>query len=169
MADVSVRPLLDSDWESVRQIYIEGIASGNGTFETEAPAWEPWNATHRADCRIVAARDGRILGWAALSPVSVRRVYAGVAEVSIYVGQDARGGGVGAALLGELIACSEDAGVWTLRAGIFPENTASLALHERHGFRRLGVQERVGYGLGRWRDVVLLERRSARTGIEPPV
>ena len=98
-----------------------------------------------------------------------RPVYAGVAEVSIYVGQNARGRGVGAALLGELIACSEDAGVWTLRAGIFPENTASLALHERHGFRRLGVYERVGYGLGRWRDVVALERRSARAGVEPPV
>ncbi len=168
MPDIAVRPLRPSDRDAVRQIFLEGIASGDATFETRAPAWETWDAAHRKECRYLATGSDGTLGWAALSPVSLRPVYAGVAEVSIYVRSDARGRGVGTALLAALVHGSEDAGIWTLQAGVFPENAASLALHERHGFRRIGVRERVGFGQNRWRDVVLLERRSATTGIVAP-
>ena len=161
MLDRTVRPLLASDWESVRRIYQEGIATGNATFETEAPEWERWDVTHRKDSRFVACVGESVVGWAALSPVSARKAYAGVAEVTVYVAEAARGSGTGSALLSALVHASETAGIWTLQAGIFPENAASLALHERHGFRRIGVRERIGLLHGRWRDVVLLERRSA--------
>lgn len=167
-ADVAIRPLRPSDWEAVRRIYLEGIATGDGTFEVAAPDWERWDASHRKDCRLVAVDSNAVKGWAALSPASTRKVYAGVAEVSVYVASAARGKGVGAALLDALVEASENAGLWTLQAGIFPENGASLALHEGRGFRRVGVRERIGYGGGRWRDVVLLERRSARAGVAPP-
>ena len=152
-----------SDWEDVRRIYLEGIATGNATLETSAPDWERWDAGHRRDCRLVA-RDpgGEILGWAALSPVSERCAYGGVAEVSVYVAGAARGRGVGRTLLAELVRASEDAGLWTLQAGIFPENLASIAIHHRCGFRTVGVRERLGKMGDRWRDVTLLERRSAR-------
>ena len=153
------------DWEAVRAIYLEGIATGNATFETEAPEWERWNASHRADCRIVASRGGAVVGFAALSPVSARAVYAGVAEVSVYVSKKARGGGVGKKLMRQLVAESEAAGVWTLQAGIFPENLPSLKLHKRVGFRLVGVRERVGQLGGKWRDVALMERRSAKVGV----
>src|SRR5438046_1282644 len=127
-----------SDWEQVRAIYLEGMATGNATFETNAPDWEAWNAAHLPFGRLVARSDHSVLGWAALSPVSSRCVYAGVAEVSIYVGASARGQGVGRALLPGLIEESEHWGIWTLQAGILAENTASLALHRGCGFREVG-------------------------------
>jgi L-amino acid N-acyltransferase YncA len=149
-----------ADWSAVREIYGEGIATGNATFETELPDWEKWNSAHRPDCRIIAREGEQILGWAALSPVSVRRVYAGVAEVSVYVSAGARGKGVGKALLQALIEESERHGIWTLQAGIFPENAASIALHQSCGFREVGARRRIGKLRETWRDVLLLERRS---------
>jgi phosphinothricin acetyltransferase len=155
----------DADWDTVRAIYCEGIATGNATFETDAPAWEAWDRGHLRACRLVAKIDGRVVGWAALSPVSGRCVYAGVAEVSIYVSASARGQGIGRALLAALVEASERAGLWTLQAGIFPENAASLALHRAHGFRKVGRRERIGQINGVWRDVALMERRSQVVGI----
>jgi len=154
------------DWLSVRAIYIEGIATGNATFEREAPEWERWDAGHLPVCRLVARTGASILGWAALSRVSSRAVYAGVAEVSVYVAEAARGGGIGSALLNALIEESERNGIWTLQAAIFPENRASLKIHERAGFRVVGIRERLGAMDGRWRDVVLMERRSKVAGCE---
>jgi L-amino acid N-acyltransferase YncA len=153
--------MLPGNWPVVREIYREGIATGNATFETELPDWEKWDGGHRKDCRLVARRGEEIVGWAALSPVSARRVYAGVAEVSIYVAAKARGGGVGKLLLQALIAESEARGVWTLQGGIFPENIASISLHKSCGFREVGVRVRIGKLGELWRDVLLLERRSA--------
>ena len=162
-----IDPMRPEDWEEVRRIYLEGIASGNATFETQAPSWDKWDAAHRRDGRLVARAGERVLGWASLSPVSDRCAYGGVAEVSIYVAGDARGRGVGRALLEALVRESEAAGVWTLQAGIFPENEASIALHEKCDFRVVGKRERLGKLAGRWRDVMLLERRSSRVGVEP--
>ena len=153
------------DWKQVREIYLEGIATRNATIETEAPDWDEWNANHRPDCRLVARSDDKVLGWAVLSPVSQRIAYLGVAEESIYVAASARGTGVGKALLAALIKESEEAGVWSLQAGIFPENTASIAVHKSVGFREIGVQERKGSLDGVWRDVVLMERRSQVVGV----
>lgn len=164
-ATVAVGPLRPADWDDVRRIYAEGIATGNATFETAPPPWEPWDRAHRSDCRLVARQGGRLVGWAALSPVSERCAYAGVAEVSVYVADGARGQGVGRRLLEELVRASEAAGVWTLQAGIFPENRASIAIHELCGFRVVGVRERFGQLGGAWRDVALLERRSPRVGV----
>ena len=158
--NIKIVSLTPRDWAAVRRIYLQGIASGHGTFETKAPSWRKWDAAHRHDVRLVARNREEILGWAALSPVSARKVYAGVAEVSVYVAERARGRGVGRALLEALIRASESAGLWTLQAGIFPENEASLALHRRCGFRLVGVRERIGCARGVWRDVCLLERRS---------
>lgn len=153
------------DWPAVRAIYLEGIATGNATFEQTTPEWEKWDAGHLRVARIVARSDaGDVVGWAALSGVSSRCVYAGVAEVSVYVAQSARGRGVGQRLLARLISDSEADGIWTLQAGIFPENAASISLHERAGFRIVGQRERLGQMNGRWRDVVLMERRSQVTG-----
>ncbi len=154
------------DWERVRTIYLEGIATGHATFETGAPLWEKWDADHLPKARLVARRAAGILGWAALCPVSGRCVYAGVAEVSLYVAATARGRGVGRVLLEALIRASEDEGIWTLQAGVFPENAASLAVHRRCGFREVGRRERLGKLRGAWRDVILLERRSPRVGTE---
>ena len=154
-------------WPAVREIYLEGIATGNATFETELPEWEKWDSAHRKDCRLVARETGQasiILGWAALSPVSARRVYAGVAEVSIYIAAAARGRGIGKALLHPLVEESERIGLWTLQAGIFPENTASIKLHKSYGFREVGIRHRIGQLGDTWRDVLLLERRSANVG-----
>jgi phosphinothricin acetyltransferase len=162
---VKIRAMAAADWDAVRAVYSEGIATGNATFETEPPDWSRWDAAHRGEGRLVACDDSGVIGFAALSPVSARKVYAGVAEVSVYVAARARGRGVGAALLAELVRRSEASGVWTLQAGIFPENRASLALHERFGFRAVGIRERIGQRDGRWRDVVLLERRSRTVGI----
>ena len=163
--DIRIESMSPHDWGDVRRIYAAGIATGDATFETEAPPWERWDATHRPAERFVARSDAAILGWAALSPVSDRCVYGGVAEVSVYVSPDARGQGVGAALLHRLIEASETGGVWTLQAGIFPENRASVALHERLGFRQVGRRERLGKMNGAWRDVLLFERRSTRVGV----
>jgi L-amino acid N-acyltransferase YncA len=153
------------DWEAVRAIYREGIATGNATFETDVPDWEAWDKNHLPACRLVAKADGRVVGWAALTPYSSRRAYAGVAGLSIYVSASARGQGIGRTLLGALIEASEQAGLWTLQAGIFPENAASLALHRACGFREVGRRERIGRLNGVWRDVVLMERRSKVVGI----
>ena len=159
-----VTSLVPAAWPSVRAIYLEGIATGNATLETSAPDWEDWNASHIPSCRFVY-RDGEtVCGWAALSRVSGRCVYAGVAEVSVYVAAAARRKGVGRALLNELIPASEREGIWMLQAGIFAENTASLSLFERVGFRIVGTRERLGCLNGRWRDVVLMERRSTVVG-----
>lgn len=159
----------DEDWEQVRSIYLEGIMTGHATFEADAPSWEKWNASHLRECRLVArssdsgSSDG-IVGWAALSPVSERCVYSGVAEVSVYVGEKGRGHGTGRALLSALVEASEKCGIWTLQAGVFPENLASIKLHLKCGFREVGRRERLGRMNGAWRDVLLLERRSKRVG-----
>ncbi len=163
---LKIRPMTSQDWAAVRAIYEEGIATGNATFQAEAPGWNAWDAEHLKACRLVAAEGDAVLGWAALSAVSSRCVYGGVAEVSVYVSVSARGKGVGRQLLVELIAESERNGFWTLQAGIFPENTASVALHEHCGFRVVGRRERLGKMNGRWRDVLLLERRSTTVGID---
>jgi L-amino acid N-acyltransferase YncA len=161
----SIRPLLPPDWPDVARIYMEGIETGNATFETSVPEWPQWDAGHLEACRLVYELDGRIEAWAALSAVSKRDVYRGVAEHSIYVSQDARGRGVGSGLLKGLVTASEEAGFWTLQTAIFPENQASISLHTRHGFRVVGTRERIGSHHGRWRDVVLMERRSATVGL----
>jgi len=175
--DYPILPMPPDLWPAVREIYREGIATRNATFETEAPDWEKWNAGHRKDCRLVAFEPFEnnselvipvekltVAGWAALSAASSRRVYAGVAEVSVYVTTAARGRGVGNALLQALVQESERNGIWTLQAGIFPENAASVSLHKSCGFREVGVRHRIGELSGTWRDVLLLERRSAIVG-----
>jgi L-amino acid N-acyltransferase YncA len=161
---VVVEPMATADWPAVRAIYEEGMATRNATFETAAPSWEAWDAAHRPDCRLVARLDGAVAGWAALSDYSSRHVYRGVAEVSVYVAASVRGRGTGRALLRSLIQEAEKAGVWTLQAGIFPENEPSLRLHAAEGFRVVGRRERIGQLDGSWRDVVLMERRSASVG-----
>ena len=160
---MTLRGLRPDDWPAVRAIYEDGIRSGDATFETETPSWERWDAAH-PELRLVAEREGSVVGWAALSPVSARRCYRGVGEVSVYVAAEARGDGLGRALLDELVERSEQAGYWTLSAGVFPENEASLRLHKACGFREVGVRERLGELGGVWRDVVLLERRSTLAG-----
>ena len=154
-----------SDWEAVKEIYEEGIATGNATFQQSAPTWEEWNNSHLAHSRIVAKEGDNILGWAALTPVSGRCVYAGVAEVSVYVSDKARGKGLGKQLLQKLIEESEANNIWTLQAGIFPENTPSIKIHEACGFRIFGKRERIGRMNGVWRDNLVLERRSKTVGI----
>jgi L-amino acid N-acyltransferase YncA len=156
-----------SDWADVRAIYLEGIETGNATFEVEAPPWDAWDSAHLREPRLAAREGGgRVLGWAALTPVSGRCVYAGVGDLSVYVAAAARGRGVGRALLEALIDASERAGIWTLQAGIFPENAASLKLHRGCGFRDVGRREKIGKLKGAWRDVLLLERRSSAVGAE---
>jgi L-amino acid N-acyltransferase YncA len=162
---ISIEPMLTLHWPAVRAIYIEGIETGNATFEKSPPEWPSWDAGHLRGCRLVARLGDGVLGWAALSPVSSRCVYAGVAEVSIYVAREARGQGIGTRLLASLIEVSEREGIWTLQAGIFPENTSSVELHKRHGFRIVGTREKLGSLDGCWRDVLLMERRSAVSGI----
>jgi L-amino acid N-acyltransferase YncA len=173
-----ILPMPPELWPAVREIYREGMATGNATFETELPDWEKWDSGHRKDCRLVAlepfAKDSELVipldkvtavGWAALSPISPRRVYQGVSEVSVYVAAVARGRGVGKALLRALLQESEKNGIWTLQAGIFPENAASIALHKSCGFREVGVRRHIGKLGDAWRDVLLLERRSESVGI----
>ena len=149
-----------SDWEQVRAIYLEGIRTGHATFETEAPNWEQWNDAHLSIARLVMRDGERVLGWAALSPVSKRQVYRGVAELTVYVAETTRGQGIGRALLETLITESERNGIWTLQASIFPENTGSVELHRRCGFREVGRRERIARLNGVWRDTLLFERRS---------
>jgi L-amino acid N-acyltransferase YncA len=159
-----IEEMLAQHWDGVRAVYLEGIATGQATFEREAPAWESWDKSHLPFARLVAHCEEASAGWAALSPVSSRKVYAGVAEVSVYVGSEFRGRGLGRTLLEALIRASELNGIWTLQAGIFPENSASVALHLACGFREVGRRERIGRLEGRWRDTVLLERRSRVVG-----
>ena len=159
-------------WSQVRTIYEQGIATGNATFTTAAPSWEEWDRSHLSHSRLVAVDAGsgpseQVLGWAALSPVSSRCVYGGVAEVSVYVAGEARGRGLGRQLLAALVAESEAHGIWTLQAGIFPENTSSASIHVGEGFREVGRRERIGQLHGVWRDTLLLERRSAVVGVPP--
>lgn len=161
---IEIDAMTAGDWPQVAEIYRQGLETGNASFETEVPAPEAWDAAHLPEPRLVARLDGAIAGWAALSAVSGRCVYGGVAEVSVYVAAGSAGRGVGRLLLSELVRLSEEAGIWTLQAGIFPENTASLALHERCGFRVVGRRERLGCQNGVWRDVVLVERRSPAVG-----
>ncbi len=158
---MNIEPMLASDWPAVRQIYADGIATGNATFETAVPDWEVWNEKQIASPRLVMRDEGRVLAWAALSRVSAREVYLGVCEVSIYVAAEGRGRGVGRQLLAELVRQSESAGIWTLQASIFPENEASVGLHQRCGFRIVGKRERIAQRDGVWRDTLLMERRSA--------
>jgi L-amino acid N-acyltransferase YncA len=155
-----IDPLAAGDWPAVRAIYEAGIATGDATFETDVPDWPAWDDGHLAGHRLVARDDGRVVGWVALAPVSDRRAYAGVAEDSIYVAPDAQGRGVGRALLAAVVTSADRGGIWTIQTGIFPENQASVRLHQACGFRVVGVRERLGRLHGRWRDVVLLERRS---------
>jgi phosphinothricin acetyltransferase len=164
--DFTIDAMSQADWPDVRAIYLEGIATRIATFETSAPTWEAWNASHHPE-RLVAREGGLVLGWAALSPYSSRPAYSGVAEVGIYVSEAARRRGIGRALLAALIEASERSGVWTLQAGVFPENAASLELHRRCGFREVGRRERIGRLGEVWRDVILLERRSRTIGATP--
>lgn len=160
-----IRPLTADDWPVVAEIYRQGIATGDATFETTVPTWEEWDASRTPVARLVAESTGGVEGFAAVSAVSRRAVYAGVAEVMVYVADGARGRGVGRQLLEALVEATEVAGIWTLQAGIFPENRASIAIHEKLGFRVVGVRERLGrFHDGRWRDVVLMERRSRVVG-----
>ena len=164
---ITIQPMKASDWTAVSQIYADGIATGNATFETDIPTWEQWDSGHLPNGRFTAHSEaGEIIGWAALSPVSGRCVYAGVAEVSVYVAPAAWGQGVGKRLLQTLVERSEADGIWTLQAGIFPENEASVKLHERCGFRVVGRREKLGQQYGRWRDVLFLERRSQTVGTQ---
>ena len=171
-ANISVKPnmkigkLVAEDWAEVREIYLEGIATGQATFETEAPSWENWDKTHLPFARLIAREQDLTCGWAALSPVSQRKAYARVAEVSVYVAAASRKRGIGRTLLQELITEAEQNGIWTLQAVVFPENTATLALHHGCGFREVGRRERISKLNGAWRDTVLLERRSNEVGMD---
>lgn len=154
-----------SDWPSVAAIYSEGIQTGNATFETKVPEWEDWDKGHIRSCRLVATVGEELAGWTALSPVSGRCAYAGVAELSVYVGQAFRGQGIGLALLEQLVSDSEANAFWTLQAGVFPENLGSIRIHEKCGFKIIGRHERIGQMDGIWRDTLLLERRSKKVGV----
>lgn len=161
-----IEPLAAADWPQVRQIYLEGIATGQATFQTTAPDWAEWDAGHLPQCRLVAKASPTVLGWAALSPTSKRACYAGVAEVSVYIAAAARGRGVGKALMSALVAAAEQHGLWTLYSAVFPENEASLRLHLQNGFREIGRRERIAKLHGVWRNTVLLERRSRVVGVD---
>lgn len=164
-AGPTISSMLPSDWGAVSGIYAEGLARGTATFDTEIPQWSGWNAGHLESPRLVARIGEEIVGWAALSPVSARACYRGVAEVSIYVADAAQGRGVGRVLMEALIAASEEAGVWTLHSSIHADNTTSLALHERSGFRVVGRRERIARRADGWTDTIIMERRSAVVGV----
>ena len=161
----NIRCMSAQDWPAVSEIYREGIETGNATFEKSIPSWNEWDMAHLTKCRKVAVLNDEIIAWAALSPVSGRCVYAGVAEVSLYVAAKFRGQGIGTEILGWMIAESENEGIWTLQAGVFPENEASIRMHDKLGFRIVGRREKIGKMNGVWRDTVLLEKRSSKTGI----
>ncbi len=158
--NISIIKMTANDWNWVEEIYLEGISTGDATFETISPGWDQWNNSHLEDCRFIAKFEDKIVGWAALSPVSARRVYKGVVELSIYVSSLYRNKGIGSLLLGTIIKESEIAGIWTLQAAIFPENKESINLHKKFGFREIGYREKIGKLKGIWRDVILFERRS---------
>lgn len=166
MSELAIETLREDDWPAIRLIYVDGIATGQATFETNAPSWEEWDATHLGFARLVAREAGDVIGWAALSPVSKRKAYSGVAEVSVYVAENSRGRGIGKTLLERLIHESEQNGIWTLQAAVFPENSATVALHTHCGFREVGRRERISKLNGRWRDTIFLERRSKTVGVE---
>lgn len=161
---VEIRALTRDDWPHVEAIFAEGIATGNATFETEPPSWDEFDSTRLAAHRLVAVAEGEVVGWIAVSPTSSRECYAGVVEHSVYVAEKARGRGIGRALLEALVASTDAAGLWTIQTSVFPENEATLALHERVGFRLVGRRERIAQLDGRWRDTLLLERRSRLVG-----
>jgi len=163
---LQIKPMLAANWQDVKRIYEEGIATGNATFQTSAPLWEEWDSSHLQSCRLIAIDENKVIGWAALTPVSGRCVYAGVAEVSVYVAREARGKGVGKKMLEALIKESEKNNLWTLQAGIFPENISSIKIHEACGFRLIGRREKIGKMNGKWRDTILLERRSNLVGVD---
>ena len=162
---LTIRQLTMSDWDAIKSIYLEGIKTKNATFQTEAPTCEAWFASHVPECTIGCFEDEKLQGFATLNKISTRAVYAGVAEVSVYVASNARGKGVGQFLMESLIELSESQGYWMLQSGIFPENTASLKLHYKNGFREVGRRERIGNMDGKWRDTLLLERRSQKVGV----
>jgi len=162
--EIKLETMTEDHWESVLKIYKEGIATGNATFQQELPTYLEWDNNHLKNCRIVALLKNKIVGWAALSPVSGRCVYAGVAEVSVYVSEKFRGLKIGKQLLKKLIIESEKEELWTLQAGVFPENISSIKIHEQLGFRRVGYREKIGQMNGVWRDTILLEKRSELIG-----
>lgn len=165
--DYKIEEMTQEDWEGVAKIYLEGIKTGKATFQSEIPSYEVWNNGHIKTCRLVARKGNKVLGWGALSATSSRCVYAGVAEVSIYIGEENRGKGIGRTLLKALVKMSEENGFWTLQSGIIKENTASIELHKSCGFREIGIRERVAkMNNGAWHDVVLMERRSDVVGID---
>lgn len=166
MKKVLIRPMLAKDWEAVAKIYEEGIATGVATFETKVPTFEAWDKAHMATCRFVAISSDTIVGWVALSPVSSRCVYGGVAEISVYISSDSRGKGIGKLLLEQLIVASEKEGIWTLQSGVFPTNIGSIKVHEAAGFRSIGKRERIGKLNGYWIDNLLFERRSKVVGVD---
>jgi len=163
--NVTIAAMTTADWPAVRAIYLDGIATGQATFETDAPDWPAWDASKLSHSRLVARVGDEVVGWAALSPTSTRAVYAGVAEVSVYVASAHRGDGIGKRLLEAVIVESERNGIWTLQGGTFPENMASLRLQKACGFRVLGRRDRVGQHHGVWRDTILTERRSRVVGL----
>lgn len=162
--EIVIRNMPDDVWESILYIYQLGIDTKNATFETTAPVWDIWNKSHRKDCRLIAEKNGKVIGWAALSNISLRSVYSGVAEVSIYIDPNFQRQGVGSILMEGLIEESEKNNIWTLQSGIFPENKASVNLHLKFGFRIVGIREKIGMRDNQWRDVLLLERRSMVVG-----
>jgi Sortase and related acyltransferases len=164
MENIEIKTITAEAWPEVAKIYTQGIATRNATFQQKAPEWEEWDAAHRPDCRLMAVLEDKVVGWAALSKVSGRCVYSGVAEVSIYIDEQFRGQGIGNVLMEALIDESEKNGIWTLQAGIFPENKASIRLHESQGFRVIGIREKLGQMDGNWRNVAMLERRSKVVG-----
>tara|TARA_R110000744_G_scaffold46962_5_gene103684 strand:+ start:77 stop:577 length:501 start_codon:yes stop_codon:yes gene_type:complete len=166
MNEMTIRPMLATDWDSVANIYKEGIETGVATFETNTPSFDAWNKAHMSTCRFVAKNNNDILGWVALSPVSNRCVYGGVAEISVYISASSRGKGVGKLLLEHVIRASEKEGIWTLQSGVFPTNPGSIKLHKSAGFRIIGTRKRVGKLHGKWIDNILLERRSKVVGVD---
>ncbi|MDC1287815.1 GNAT family N-acetyltransferase [Gammaproteobacteria bacterium] len=159
-----IRGLRESDAAEVLAIYQQGLDSGEASFETSAPQWRDWNKKYLPACRLIAAQNDQVLGWAALAPVSARDCYRGVAEISVYVASSHRGKGIGQELMAALVEASENSGIWSLYSSIFPENEATLRLHLRHGFRQVGIRERIARQGGRWRNTMILERRSTRVG-----
>ncbi|WP_372751467.1 N-acetyltransferase family protein [Labilibaculum sp.] len=164
--DLSIQPMTKESWADVARIYEMGIATKNATFQNEIPDWDSWNKAHSKHCRLVGLVNGKIVVWAALSPISSRPVYAGVAELSVYVDSAYRGKGLGHKMMDAIIKESEEKGIWTLQSGVFPENTGSINLHHKHGFSTIGIKKRIGKMEGKWRDVALLERRSTVVGID---